>query len=449
LRALRKAVVRIIFACALLCAAIIALTQETGGQGIGSPEEAVPGGAQIPGEEISAAAAETPAREIPDWVRPVRWFRSNSGGMTLEEIPSRVAALRNEYALAVDFINSEELPEYLGPFYNDSYFIETRILYHNEEESRRQYIFRDQNGTNRLSAAFSSGGEAQANDTAGEADTASAEITEAPESPPQKSQAPRGFIEIYDTNRLIIAEHQFFEDGEETKTDFFYNQGVVVSSESWRRNADSGDFARAYTDSFRYNRSHSLRAVERLYHKTQSVYASGGEETGGETESENEPVRLAFPSRILDAAKNDNFISDKLVPLSSFFGETTVQEGYRMVFTTDERGRILTQTLLDGGDKEVWVIKNTWSGERIASSLKTEGDDQLLTEYEYDSSDKRILERNSRNGVLERLVRAEGDKKEFEELYMNGVVILRAEWEDGRKISEQRVRNTAPRKGDE
>jgi hypothetical protein len=124
-----------------------------------------------------------------------------------------------------------------------------------------------------------------------------------------------------------------------------------------------------------------------------------------------------------------------------------VQEGYRLVFTTDDRGRLLTQTLLDSADKEVWVIKNIWSGERIIALVKTEGEDQLLTEYEYDSSGKRILERNSRNGVLERLVRADGEGRELEELYMDGAVILTAVWENGRKISEQRARKMTPKTG--
>jgi hypothetical protein len=462
---LRKTAVQIFFACALLCAAIIALTQESGEAGIDPPAGPdLPLGA-LPDEAADTVPPETaPMREIPDWVRPARWFRSNSGGMTLEEIPSRLAALRGEYALVIDFINPEELPEYVLPFYNDSYFIEIRILYRDGAESRRQYIFRDQIGTNRLVAAFypsqdgenSSGGEAQADDAADSAAGAAAELDEtgaalaendeaqsANTEGPLSARIPRGFIEIYDMNRLITGDHQFFEDGEETKTEFFYNRGAVTRSESWRRSG--GDFMRTYTDSFRYNRSQSLRAVERLYHETQNAESGSGVETG----DSGEPVRLAFPSRILDAAKHDDFISDKLAPLSSFFGDTVVQEGYRMIFTTDERGRILTQTLLERADKEVWVVVNTWSGERIASSLKTEGDNELLTEYEYDASGKRILERNSRNVVLERLVRAEGDKRELEELYMNGEVILKAEWEDGRKISEHRVRTTASRRGNE
>jgi hypothetical protein len=84
------------------------------------------------------------------------------------------------------------------------------------------------------------------------------------------------------------------------------------------------------------------------------------------------------------------------------------------------------------------MVKNTWSGDRIIAVLKIEGDVEKLTEYEYDSDGKRKTQRDIHNGVLERMVRIDGSK-ETEELYMNGVVVLRAFWEDGRKISEERV----------
>jgi len=51
-----------------------------------------------------------------------------------------------------------------------------------------------------------------------------------------------------------------------------------------------------------------------------------------------------------------------------------------------------------------------------------------------------ISEKNLKNGVLERVVLIDGET-EIEELYMNNAVVLRAVWEDGRKISETRVRN--------
>jgi hypothetical protein len=69
--------------------------------------------------------------------------------------------------------------------------------------------------------------------------------------------------------------------------------------------------------------------------------------------------------------------------------------------------------------------------------MKTQNDTVLLAEFAYDSSGDRILERNFRNGILERLVRTEG-KVDIEELYLNNVVVLITVWEDGVRISETR-----------
>jgi YD repeat-containing protein len=177
-----------------------------------------------------------------------------------------------------------------------------------------------------------------------------------------------------------------------------------------------------YTDSFRYNRFYSLRNVERLFHDS----------------VEEEPVRLNFSSSILAAASNGDFLNDRLFWGSEFLGNLFAEPGYRLAYDTDDRGRILSQTMFNDEGEEVWVIKNTWSGDRVISILKTEGDDKKLTEYEYDSAGNRTIQRDINNGVLERLVRIEGNN-ETEELYLNGIVILRAYWENGRKIREERV----------
>ncbi|GHV96468.1 hypothetical protein AGMMS50293_27880 [Spirochaetia bacterium] len=425
---MRKKIGPLIIIFLLFLAGFFARTQETGTFDLGPDSEEGPTdetsetseSGEDPTLELELGEETAEEIEIPDWVRPARWFRSNAGGMTLEEIPSRLAALRYEYALVIDFINIAELPEYLLPYYGNRYFIEVRILYTDRAESRRQYLFRDQEGTVRLVAAFN-----PTSAEPGEEDLTEEEFG--------AIQIPRGFIETYNENQLITAEYQFSDDGDETKTEFFYNRGAIIRAETWRQTVidEVKEFTRVHTDHYRYNRSSSLRAVERIYHEAQETGESG----------EVLPVRLAFPNRVLDAAKDDAFISDRLAQGSGFFGDTYVESGYRMVFTTDARGRILTQTLLDNQDETVWVIENTWSGNQISLSSKTEGDDVRLTEYEYNSAGEWMIERNSHNGDLERLVRTEGGGREVEELYMNGEVILRAIWEDGRKISEVRVRS--------
>jgi YD repeat-containing protein len=111
-----------------------------------------------------------------------------------------------------------------------------------------------------------------------------------------------------------------------------------------------------------------------------------------------------------------------------------------MVYDTDSKGRVLGETLYNSRNEVVWTLKNTWVGDRITAILKTEGEDKRLIEFDYDASGNRIAERDIRNGVLERQILVNG-KKETEELYMNGVMVLRAFLEDGRKISEERVRH--------
>jgi hypothetical protein len=429
-----------------------------------------------------------PFEPFPGWVTPARWYRSNSGGMMLEEIPSRLAAMRNEYALVSDFIEQDELPEILLPYY-DGHYIEIRVLYRNREELRRQWIFRDANGLYRLVAVFmeaendspktdeaatsdtladeaappaeddSAGSAASDADVEKVADNATTGGTEAANGTPGgdaekvADNAPAaagaetvdekdgetasaehrvaayrnlsGFIEIYGDNFLLEREIVFFGEDDVRETEYVYNKGTLIRTEAAQSSrADSGENAqKIYTDNYRYHRSGSLRSVERTYHER----------------LEGENAILRFAHRVLDAAATSMFQTEQVFLSTEFFDEYSVESEQKTIFTTDERNRILTQTLLDSDGEAIWVIRNIWSGDRIASSLKTEGEDQKLNEYEYNGNGDIVTERNFHNGILQRQMRIEGNR-EIEELYMNGVVVLRAVWEDGRKVSEQRVR---------
>jgi len=352
------------------------------------------------------------ADNVPDWITPARWFRSNAGGMALEETPSRIAALRNEYALVIDFVGRDELPEYLSEYYNGNYYIEIRALYKNGEETRKQWIFRDNNGITRLIAAFSE----PENDEADSADSG------------EKINR-NGFIEVFNERGFITSEYRFFDNGKISKSEFNYNNGIIISASAmlWEENEEGGEFAQAYIDYYRYNRSFFLRSVERVFYKDRKISPL------------DESVMLSFPGNIMSSAKVDDFISEKINPYPEFFGEIPVQRESRIVFTTDERGRVLVQAFHDEDDNIVWVIQNTWQDDRIVSVTKTEGGVEYLAEYEYDSDGNRILERNLKDGILERLVRTTGSR-DIEDLYINNIVVLQAVWEDGRKISETRVR---------
>jgi hypothetical protein len=240
-----------------------------------------------------------------------------------------------------------------------------------------------------------------------------------------------GFIEIFNEGGYITTEYRFQHEGEVSKIIYNYKGAFMIDSAAflWEENDIGGRFSEIHRDSYRYNRSSFLRAIDRVYLKDQKI-------------TQSDPVRITFPGNILNTARNDSFMGEKLHAYPEFFGDLFVQKNSRMVFTTDQRGRVITQTLYsdDEESRVIWTIVNTWAGDRIASTQKTEGDVVLISEYEYDSKDNRILERNIKNGVIERVVRTEG-KKDIEELYFNNVIVLRAVYEDGRKISETRVRN--------
>jgi len=370
----------------LLFAGLIALTQETDGDqfDMGYSEEGKP-----------------------EWIKSTRWYRSNAGGMALEEIPSRIAALRNEYALVIESAQKEELPEYLFPFYNEGYFIEVRVLYEKAQQIRTQWIFRDENGTSRLAAVFTE----EEDDDDGEG---------------KKNLS--GFIEVYDDKSFLTTEYKFFQDGKSSRTDYVFKDGLLLSSAVLLcEENDADEYVKVYADFFYYNRSSYLRSMRRVFYKENEI------------SSLDEPVVITFPSGIMAAARETAFTVERHNSYPEFFGEVFAVKDSKMTYSTDERGRILSQTFYDEDDSIIWVIYNTWKDDRIVSTVKEEGGNISMAEYEYNSDGDRVLERNYTNGVLERVVRTDG-KTDIEELYLNGNVILQAVWEDGRKISETRMR---------
>ena len=418
-------------------------------------------------------------RDIPVWVKPPRWFRSNAGGMALQEMQSRLTALRHEYALMIDYIHRDELPDYLISYYDEEYILEVRILYKNGEQQRTQWIFRDEQSRTRLNAVFiepeaeiivleelSAVSESTEPVDSEEIDKEEAQTAEAPldtaeiqaeedvlaaqeESAQDETETEeiaqaeneeedtfdylldvknkKGFLELFNEESFLTMEYRYYENGRIIRMEYSLKDNLLIKAEYAQRNINKreDDFKTLYIDYYRYNRSLSLRNIERIF-MTDTKF--------------DDPVRVAFPRRILDAAREGLFIKERLNLYPEFFGNVYVYEGYKMIFDTDNRGRIMSQTLYDSGDKVVWVIHNIWQNNRIVSTTKTEGDLVLLAEYAYSSNGDIILERNLKNNILERVMRAEGNR-EIEELYMDNAVVLRAVWDNGRKISETRVRN--------
>jgi hypothetical protein len=444
----------------LLFVGIMAITQE-------AEEDSDLNDMQIDGMLADFQEYETEGEPLPPWIPPgpPRWFRSNAGGMTLEEVSSRLTALRNKYALVIDYVAPDELEPRLLPFYHSDYTIEIRILYKQKEESRRQWLFRDEAGVIRLNAVFVQRADEPPDEQFDYLDGLEEELTEAelieealieaelieeefaeieeelenfvedqlvadsiPEPDPSVAGLNRetalsvGFIEFFNEQARIIEDHWLFDDDSEILVSYFYNGTTLISAETREKFPDE-EYRTMYVDNYRYNRSYSLRHVERVYHEAMRL----------------DPVRLTFPGRVLDAASDRSFFNEKLPFGSEFMGTFLVEEGFRILYETDSRGRILTQTMVDSKNETVWMIKNTWLGDRIIAMLKKEGEDEKLTEYEFDDAKDRVVQRDIHNGVLERVVYTEG-KKETEELYLDGILVLKAYWEDGKKISEERQR---------
>jgi len=487
--AVASLILRILF---FLFAGIFALTQESSDSSV---RDSSIRGDSYPGDFLSddlfSGFQNEEEEPQPGWTPPgpPRWFRSNAGGMTLEEIPSRLVALRNKYAMVIDYVAPDEIEPRLLPFYQNGYTVEIRVLYERREEIRRQWLFQDEAGVTRLNAVFkrqpdktpddSSGGlsdntqtmpedmffedeiieeEFIENEIIEEAFLESAELaaeTLSPEElplaefsddampdpdssaaliPDDETVLLIGFIEFFNEKARIIEDRWLFEDDSEIIISYSYNKNTLIKAETGKKipvlapDAEPGQYHETvyrpmYTDIYRYNRSYSLRYVERLYHQ----------------KAEIDPIRLVFPGRVLDAATDKSFMKDKLALRSDFLENLSVEEGYRVIYETDGRGRILTQTMFDSKNEAVWVIRNIWSGNRIVAMRKTEGDNEKLIEYEYDSSGHQVVQRDINNGVLERQVYTKGEN-ETEELYMDGVVVLRAYWEKGRKVKEEQVR---------
>ena len=453
---------------------------------------------------VNAAGAE----DRRDSRRENRWYISNAAGMALKPAFSRLA-MREKYALVVTEILPGDLPANLREFYDRIYReaglsattkteteaeegkpvdtpfslrLEKRILYENREASRMQWLFLDGENLVRLAAAFAldpadypppeveepadtesphaeeeDGALTVTDDTredtetaAGETDDAAAEETGIPagedgeeekseeeESEGEKSTVDySGYIELYNPEGYIVEEHLFSSDSTDRMVNYFYNNRRLIRAVT-KIYHPAGETGESYiedycTDYYRYSRSSSLRGVERVYH----------------AEAGSEPVWLRFPHIVLEAAKNTGFVNPGISFTNEFFKDILVVDpGSRVLYTTDERGRVLTETRRNEDGEIIGELQNTWLGDRLVSVRWKAGDDDRVTEFEYDDDGDRIVERNINRGVLERVVTMDGEQ-EIELLYIDGKPMLRAVWENGRKILEERIRpSTTPGAG--
>ena len=371
----------------------------------------------------------------------VRWYRSNSSGMALELIPSRLGALRHEYGLSVRNALPSEIPVLVLPHFNSAYRVELRTIYKKGIAIRFQWIFRDGRGITRLIAAGSGSHFAVRN------------TRPSPDEEDEKESS--GFIEIRNNEGDVTREFQFNEDLSEWDYRYFYRGNALTRAEIWFKGApvpvvieeeeppedEEADenapprhtthqvaaqpeepvFALMFTDTYRYTRSGSLRAIDRRLH------------TGA-----LERLRRSFPRLGPGVSLGADFITQGSAYSAEYFVGVESTEDVTISYNLDTRGRLQGEVWRDDDGEIIGELINTWSGERLQSILWKSVDEERLIEFEYDSDGNRTVERNFVNGVLERSVIAR-DGIDVEELFINGRLVLRAFWENGVKISEERI----------
>ena len=473
-------------------------------------------------------AQDLPLAEVATSGDGIRWYRSNASGMALEQINSRLAALRNDYSLSVQTINPSRLPSILPlnirPYYNEAFRVELRILYKEgssfrmeDAEVRRQWIFRTSWGMAAVVASgtpgFFDGENRQAASPVLKEEKLKEEKIEDLEEGGEEEEGEEeekeeeakvlkisGIIEMRNNAGFITRELQFDDDLSEWDFRYFYRESTLLRTETWFKDAplppateeeasleepgleepepggpaledltfenfedgvlDGAAIALAdaivdaitdeleaekeppmppppklpspieerkdpvltmiFTDYYRYTRSGSLRAIDRIIH------------------ADVARARVGFPRLGPGAPLNDDFVSQASAYTAGFFMGVTSPVETMISYNLDSRGRILGEVWKDENGKIIGELKNTWSGDRLQSVLWTSKDENRLIEYEYDNKGNTRVERNFSFGELERVM-TYGDGRDTEEIYMNGRLILRAYWENGRKVREERI----------
>ncbi len=320
------------------------------------------------------------------------WYISNAAGMSLEKTFSR-AALREPYALKIETWQPNQIPAEIVQYVDssidipESFSVELHTLYENGEEKNRRWICRY--AENRPWMVLSA------------AETSAEEF------------ASKGFAEYYNESGLLIQEDTFLEESI-ISIRYSYNDTILLRSETWQ------DLQlHLWSDEYRYSRAGSLRSIKRTFFSD---------------ETEN-TIRLTKFAPLGPYEYISVFTSVPVIS-SDFVSDIIHVTNTNIEYVTDDRGRVVSEIHKNEEGAITGELHNVWSGNRLASMSWNGENDSRRIEYEYDEQGNRLIERNYRDGILERLVRIEEDS-EVEELYLHGQLSLRAVWKDGQKISEE------------
>ena len=323
-----------------------------------------------------------------------RWFVSNPSGQTIRGAFS-LAALREKYALSITDVEPARIPAEYRRHYTEGWAVELRTLYEEGGALRTQWVFLDERRITRFVGAKSSGG--------------------------------AGFTERYDEAGLLTEESRYDapveEENDEGEKVLKAATPFVISysyKDSFLVSARSND----WVDTYRYTRDNQIRLIDRRY-------------TADRTLS-----RITMPRNPRNAPLDDpTFVRPSSTYTSSFLADILSKPGMHVTYQLDDKGRIVTETRHNAEGDVTGTLVNNWEGDRITSIVWESGDDRRRVTFEHNSDGDRIKEQNYRNDVLEREVVSDGadSNRETETLYIDGKPVLKAVWENGRKISEEQV----------
>jgi hypothetical protein len=337
------------------------------------------------------------------------WYVSNEMGQALRNAYS-FTALREKYALSVMTVAGAFVPDEFRADYDAGWKTECRSLYEDGELLRTQWVFIDENGVTRFVSA--------------------------------KSPEGAGFTESYNERGLLMRESRFdapvdasvaapvaapTEEGNEEGEPAVTEVPPLVITYSYREDFLTGAQSDEWADVYRYARNNQIRVIERTYLETKAQ------------------TRVTLPRTIKDLSFNETngafFVSPVTSYSSAFLQDVLLNTGTNTVYTLDDKGRILTETRHDAEGEISGTLTNVWDENRIRSVVwESEGDTRRV-DYAFDEDGERVNEKNYRNGTLEREVVVSGGE-EIETLFLRGEAVLRAVWQDGRKIEEKSLRVT-------
>ncbi|MDR3301332.1 MAG: hypothetical protein LBT01_02210 [Spirochaetaceae bacterium] len=401
------------------------------------------------------------------------WYISNATGMLLEKT-YKTRAMRSNYAVQLQNVRPENVPKEIRKYYAAPWKVECRILYEKAKRFRTQWVYKDAENSSFFLAVVNNDGagflewyddkgyviEEQRLDADGggffvsytykdrfllkaEAHLVESVIKPKPETedkPVEKAQAavvnepeppspltlpapaPQEIESAIDEAGEIVSPPPPVAGPDPMIALLRNPQGPAPIPEFFVA-VTGREGGRLWTDDYRYSRTNTLRAIERKYF---------------EKTASKEYDRLVFPRFVLNSPVDREFVSPGISISSSLFPDTPVEPTAQLTYTLDTKQRILTETRRDEEGKLIEELTNTWKNDKIEKITRKYFEDERVVTFGYNGKGDRVSEQDYRNDILERTVTISGSQ-EIEELYFDGKPVLRAVWEDGKKISEERL----------